>query len=200
VKYVENPRGDIREEAIVNDSEMREALVRYLEESFDKIRVIDELVIGDSRADIVTVTDHLPGYEIKSDADTYVRLRRQIGDYDVFFEENWLVVGEKHLSDATSHIPSYWGIICVSGFDDEQFVEEVRTPARSLKFSMINQLSILWRDEILRILNACGLNKYAAKRKTYIAKVLASRTPEAKLRRLICDELFERDWTTDRDG
>jgi hypothetical protein len=190
----------IREEAIVNDSEMRETLVRYLEESVDKIRVIDELVIGDSRADIVTVTDHLTGYEIKSDADTYVRLRRQIGDYAAFFEENWLVVGEKHLSGATSHIPAYWGLICVSGFDDEQFVEKVRAPAHNSKFSMINQLSLLWRDEILHILNACGLSKYAAKRKTYLAKVLASRVPATKLRQLICDELFERDWTIDRNG
>jgi hypothetical protein len=184
----------------MNDSDMREALVRYLEESVDKIRVIDELVIGDSRADIVTVTDHLTGYEIKSDADTYVRLRRQIGDYDAFFEENWLVVGKKHLSDATSHIPTHWGIVCVSGFDDKQFVEEVRAPVRNSKFSMINQLSLLWRDELLRVLNMCGLNKYAAKRKTYLAKVLASRAPEAKLRQLICDELFERDWTIDRNG
>jgi hypothetical protein len=158
------------------------------------------MVIGDSRADIVTVTDHLTGYEIKSDADTYVRLRRQIGDYDAFFEENWLVVGKKHLSVASSHIPTYWGILCVSGFDDKQFVEEVRAPARNSKLSMINQLNILWRDEILRILNMCGLNKYAAKHKAYLAKVLASRAPEAKLRQLICDELFERDWTIDRNG
>jgi hypothetical protein len=179
---------------------MREELVRYLEELTGKIRVIDELVIGDSRADIVTVTDHLTGYEIKSDADTYARLRRQIGDYDAFFEENWLVVGKKHLGDATGHIPAYWGIICVSGFDDKRFVEAVRTPARTLKFSMANQLNLLWRDEILRILNTCGLNRYAAKRKTYLAKVLASRVPEAELRRLICDELFERDWTTSRTG
>jgi hypothetical protein len=38
----ESLRGNVWEEAIVNDSEMREALVRYLEESVDKIRVIDD--------------------------------------------------------------------------------------------------------------------------------------------------------------
>ena len=61
------------------DRDIREPLFDYLEERYGKVRVIEEKQMGRSRADIVMVLPgELAGIEIKSDADTYARLERQV--------------------------------------------------------------------------------------------------------------------------
>lgn len=65
------------------DKDIREPLFEFLEERFWKIRILEEKQMGRSRADIVMVLPEiLVGIEIKSDADTYTRLSRQVRDYD----------------------------------------------------------------------------------------------------------------------
>ena len=61
------------------DKDIREPLFDFLEEKYGKIRIIEEKKMGRSRADVVMVLpDSLCGLEIKSDADTYARLNRQV--------------------------------------------------------------------------------------------------------------------------
>ena len=72
-----------RMDALLYDCDIREPLFDYLEERFGKARMFEEKIIGKSRADVLMVTERrITGLEIKSDADTYERLRRQIRDYD----------------------------------------------------------------------------------------------------------------------
>ena len=72
---------------MLKDKDIREPLFTYLEERFGKVRIIEEKQIKKSRADCMMVTsDFLAGIEIKSDADTYARLERQIKDYNRFFD------------------------------------------------------------------------------------------------------------------
>lgn len=79
---------------MLHDADIREPLFDYLEDSYGKIRILEEVEIARSRADVIMVTDDsLVGLEIKSDADTYVRLERQIKDYNLFFDYNYVVVG-----------------------------------------------------------------------------------------------------------
>ena len=79
------------------DKDIREPLFEFLEETYGKVRFLEEQVMGQSRADIVMVVpDALYGIEIKSDADSYVRLERQIQDYDLYYDYNYVVVGTKH--------------------------------------------------------------------------------------------------------
>ncbi len=76
------------------DKDIREPLFEFLEEMYGKVRLLEEQVMGQSRADIVMVVpDALYGIEIKSDADSYVRLDRQIQDYDRYYDYNYVVVG-----------------------------------------------------------------------------------------------------------
>ena len=64
---------------VLYDRDIRESLFDYLEERFGKTRMFEEKIIGRSRADIIMLTERqLIGLEIKSDADTYERLKRQI--------------------------------------------------------------------------------------------------------------------------
>lgn len=67
------------------DKDIREPLFDFLEESFGRVRILEEKNMGKSRADIVMITENaFFGVEIKSDADTYARLKRQVKDYDTF--------------------------------------------------------------------------------------------------------------------
>ena len=78
------------------------------------MRIIEEKQVGRSRADIVMVLPgRLIGIEIKSDADTYVRLERQVRDYDRYFDQNIVVAGSTHGAHVQEHVPEWWGIITV---------------------------------------------------------------------------------------
>ena len=59
------------------DKDIREPLFDFLEAYYGKVRILEEKQIGRSRADIMMVIpSHVVGIEIKSDADTYARLKR----------------------------------------------------------------------------------------------------------------------------
>ena len=91
------------------DKDIREPLFEFLEERYGKVRILEEKQMGRSRADAVMVTeDALTGIEIKSDADTYARLKRQVRDYDRFFDRNLVVVGSTHGSHIGEHVPDWW--------------------------------------------------------------------------------------------
>ncbi|MDR1803676.1 MAG: sce7726 family protein [Treponema sp.] len=180
----------------MNDYEIREAICDYIERTHpEKYRIIDELVIGDARADIVVVTDELTGYEIKSDADSYTRLPGQIKEYDRYFQQNYLVVGANHKMTASKHVPSYWGVLCVSELKKGVQIETIRETGQNPKYSQKTQLSLLWRKELKNILKANNLPKCSGKTKAYMRKCILERVPKAVLQKQICVEFFERDWT-----
>ena len=180
----------------MNDYEIREAICYYIEYTHpEKYRIIDELVIGEARADIVVVTDELTGYEIKSDADSYTRLPGQIKEYDRYFQRNYLVVGVNHKMTASKHIPPYWGILCVSESEKGVQVETIREAEQNPKYSQKSQLSLLWRKELKNILKTNNLPKCTGKTKAYMRKYILERVPKDTLQRQICEEFFERDWT-----
>ena len=58
------------------DKDIREPLFDFLEERYGKTRIIEEKQVGRSRADVILVRPlDLSGIEIKSDADTYARVK-----------------------------------------------------------------------------------------------------------------------------
>lgn len=76
------------------DRDIREPLFDYLEERFGKTRMFEEKIIGRSRADVLMLTkNQIVGLEIKSDADSYERLKSQIKSYDRYCDSNYVVVG-----------------------------------------------------------------------------------------------------------
>ena len=93
---------------MLRDSDIRDNLCLYLEEKYGEVRFFEELSMGRSRADIVMVTrDAIYGMEIKSDADTYARLKRQVRDYDRYFDYSIPVVGFTHATHASEHVPKH---------------------------------------------------------------------------------------------
>ena len=85
------------------DRDIREPLFDFLEEIYGKVRILEEKRTGSARADVVMITPKLLyGIEIKSDADTYARLAKQVKNYDWYYDRNIVVVGSTHAADRKS--------------------------------------------------------------------------------------------------
>ena len=183
-----------------NDYKIRTVLRSNLEDIYcDKFIIInDELIIGKARADIVIVKDGLTGYEIKDYTDTYKSLQEQIKEYDIYFQKNYLVVGAVNIKTAATHIPPYWGIMCLTIAKYAKYgiyvLETVREAEQNPKFNLKKQLSLLWRNELTHILKMNKLLKCTDKTKTYIKNYLFRSVSQNTLQKQICKELLERDW------
>ena len=180
----------------MRDADIREPLFDYLDERYGKNRVFEEKMIGQSRADIIMIIENeFIGLEIKSDADTYARLERQIADYDNYCDKNYVVVGKSHEKHVEEHIPSYWGILCA--YEDESGdtrIKEIRKPAQSPKATINMQIQLLWRPEIALIQEKYSFPKYAGKSKKFVMDYLIEKLEEEELKSYIIELLFERDY------
>lgn len=116
------------------DKDIREPLFMYFEEKYGKTRVFEEKRMGNSRADILIITEKdFIGIEIKSDADTYARLSGQVKDYDRYCDYNYVVAGSTHGTHIGEHVPEYWGIITVEETEKGVDFYELRAPSKTLR-------------------------------------------------------------------
>lgn len=181
------------------DKDIREPLFEFLEERYGKSRIIEEKQMGRSRADIMMVLpESVVGIEIKSDADTYARLGRQVKDYDRYFDRNYVVAGSVHGGHIREHVPEYWGIITVEMIDGRADFYLLREAAANPGRSWKRKLSLLWRPELVHIQEKNQMPRYREKSKAFVIdKILErvpDRIPEAVLAAQVSEELFERDY------
>ena len=192
------------------DKDIREPLFDFLEEIYGRSRIIEEKRIGKSRADVVMILEkELVGIEIKSDADTYARLERQIHDYNLYFDRNIVAVGTKHAEHVAEHIPDWWGIITVEevGGEVDFFLKRKpgenpgakRKDGETPVYYKKRQLSFLWRPELAHIQEKNGMHKYRQKSKAFVTEKILNTVPYSELKLQICEELFERDYNTIED-
>lgn len=177
------------------DKDIREPLFMFLEEKYGKVRILEEKNMGRSRADAVMITeDAFFGIEIKSDADSYARLSRQVKDYDTFFDYNIIAVGSTHGKYVAEHVPEWWGIITVEEINGSIDFYVLREPALAPDIDIKNQLSFLWRPELAHIQELNNMARYKEKSKLFVIEKIAEKVEAHILKKQMCDELFERDY------
>lgn len=181
---------------ILYDSDIREPLFDYLEERFGKTRIFEEKIIGKSRADLLMLTaSQIIGLEIKSDADTYERLKRQVRDYNRYCDSNYIVIGKSHEKHVVEHIPKEWGILTVNVMGRDIVIEEMRPAMPNPKMKRELQITLVWRPELQHLLEINHLPKYKQKSKRFVQQKLLEKMEWEQLKPQICEELFERDYT-----
>lgn len=177
------------------DKDIREPLFDFLEEKYGKIRIIEEKQMGRSRADVVMVMpEAVCGIEIKSDADTYARLERQVKDYDRYFDYNYIVAGTSHAMHVEEHVPDWWGIITVELENGRVDFYVLREAKENPKVDWKKKLNILWRPELSHIQELNQLPKYRQKSKDFVIDKILLNVPQKDLCRQVSEELFERDY------
>lgn len=178
------------------DKDIREPLFDFLEETYGKVRIIEEKKMGRSRADVVMVLpEAVCGLEIKSDADTYARLSRQVRDYNQYFDYNYIVAGTKHAHHVEEHVPDWWGIITVELEEGRPDFYLLRKAGENPKVNWKRKMGLMWRPELARIQEKNSLPKYRQKSKDFVIEKILLKVPGERLYRQISDELFERDYT-----
>ena len=182
------------------DKDIREYLFDFLDDTFGKNRIIEEKQMGKSRADVVMITpEAIYGIEIKSDADTYARLSRQVKDYNLFYDYNIVAVGTKHAMHIEEHVPEWWGIITVEMEEERLDFYMLRKPKVNPKMKWRRKLSLLWRPELAVLQQWNRLPKYKQKSKDFVIKTILERVPEETLQGQVCELLLQRDYNTIAD-
>ncbi|MBR4163333.1 MAG: sce7726 family protein [Solobacterium sp.] len=180
---------------MLRDADIREPLFAYLENRFGVIRILEEKTMGKSRADVLMVKeDGLYGIEIKSDADTYARLKRQVRDYDRYYDYNYVVIGTTHVKHIEEHVPVYWGILVADKEGSEIDFYEYRAPVKNPKVKWKWKITVLWRIELAHIQERNHLAKYKQKSKKFVQEKVLEKLDEETLQKEFIHELFERDY------
>lgn len=178
------------------DKDIREPLFEFLEEYYGKVRIIEEKKMGRSRADVVMILSNaVCGLEIKSDADTYARLSRQVRDYDQYYDYNFIVAGTSHAHHVAEHVPDWWGIITVELEDGRPDFYILRKPQENPKVDWKKKMSLLWRPELVHIQELNQMPRYKQNSKQFVIDKILLKVPRDKLYWQISQELFERDYT-----
>lgn len=184
-------------ETMLYDKDIREYLFDFLDDTFGKNRIIEEKRMGRSRADVVMITPAaIYGIEIKSDADTYARLNRQVRDYNQFYDYNYVVVGTSHAMHIEEHVPAWWGIITVELENGNPDFYILRKPTVNPKMKWKKKLGLLWRPELAHIQELNQMPKYKQKSKDFVIEKILETVPEEQLQYQICEELLQRDYNT----
>jgi hypothetical protein len=130
------------------DSEIRE----YIKKANPLRIIVDEVVLGRARIDLLDLTDELHGYEIKSDHDDYSRLKNQKKYYNKYLSKITIIVGSTKKEEILELVPPFWGIKSISKIDTQIILEEIREPKLNPFFDKAAVCSLLWRSELLDLI------------------------------------------------
>ncbi|MER9630407.1 sce7726 family protein [Mesorhizobium sp. M0296] len=169
----------------MRDADVRRAIkfkLDALHKDDPSTRIVEEMGVWGStvRVDMAVINGELSGYELKSNADTVLRLPYQVEIYNKVFDRMTLVVGDKLADKALPLIPAWWGCT-VATMQNDQIRLTLKRKGRknpSLDLSVVVQM--LWREEAISALEAHGLaDGWRTKRSAEIAnRLLTSLSPK----------------------
>lgn len=116
----------------LKDADIRKTLRHHLAQVYPPSSLfINELKIayGAARADMIVVDENLHGFEIKSDADTLIRLSNQVINYSKVCTQATIVCTEKWQNIIPKYIPDWWGImVAAPGPESMLNLHHIRKP------------------------------------------------------------------------
>lgn len=194
-------QGQQRERTNIGDLEIRKWV--YGNFFCPGVFAIDEFGIaeGRARADLAYLVqgEHglLGGIEIKSNLDTIKRLANQSLHYTQFFDCCDIVVGQKFINHAISHIPVEWGILGVSFEAARGAISGQRIrAARPNSINYYRWLELLWREEVLNHFRADSSHSNLTRvTKEELVEVWKSRHTQTETKPIVLSILENRkDW------
>lgn len=106
----------------------------------------------------------------------------------------WLVAEGKCLTSAVATLPPWWGVIEASGPATAPCLSTVREADRNPSIDPLALAQLLWRDEVLALLEARGAGHGVRSRpRDVLWTRLATMTPLDELRGLVRETLKRRD-------
>ncbi|SNY80017.1 sce7726 family protein [Pantoea sp. GL120224-02] len=164
----------------LNDAELREALNEYLKRLSVSPRVIIEelhIQFGQAIADVAAIYKEAHCYEIKGDNDNISRLKTQGLHYDKSFRKTTLITTRKHINNAIKTTPEHWGIIIFETDNNRYKHTFIRKATNSPYFNKECAVKILWRSEMIQLINKYNLNISIKINKRDLAQAIAASLP-----------------------
>lgn len=103
-----------------------------------------------ARVDVAVVNGEIAAFEIKSDVDSFSRLKDQIAGYGAVFDRVSIVTTSRQVKLARQKIPRWWGIAVSDGLD----ISVKRTAKPNPHRRLTSLLFSLTRSELISILRA----------------------------------------------
>lgn len=115
---------------------------------------------GQVFVDVAVINGEIHGYELKSERDTLARLPHQVEVYSAVLDRATLVVGGSHLAEALTLIPKWWGVEKATAQPGGGVrLQTLRKARRNPRQQPLSVAKLLWRDEVLEVLEAIGAAK-----------------------------------------
>lgn len=170
----------------MRDPDIRNALIPTIQYSG---RILQEVCVNRSVADIIVVSDFLHGYEIKSEYDSLSRLQHQSRCYAHVCSYMTAVVAPRHV-DGVKKLPNTWGIMTV----DRCGLYEVRKPVENTDLCFVSLLYLLTKQEVLGILERRGLMRRGIKSlpRYELHPLIEGMLPIEEWRKEVCFSLYNR--------
>jgi hypothetical protein len=146
--------------------------------------VIDELGLAHarSRIDVAVINGCIHGYEIKSDKDTLDRFATQLEVYRQTLPKLTFVAAPKHVAGIISGAPKWCGVLAAEqGPRGGISFHVLRNAAPNPDVDAIMMAHLLWRDEVIELLDHAG----------YAPKEL--RRPRQQLYEMLCEVMTLRE-------
>ncbi|MBY3754366.1 sce7726 family protein [Azospirillum formosense] len=112
-----------------------------------------------ARIDLAVVNGELAGFEIKSDVDSLTRLRRQAESYNGVFDRVYLVTTDRHIKEATTIIPNWWGVALMLHKGHEIEADLIRESGHNCHARADSILYMLHKSELDNIAIRLGLRE-----------------------------------------
>jgi len=131
-----------------------------------------EMKVNNSRVDFLAVNGVSTSYEIKSELDNLSKVSKQMTDYMLAFEYNYLVIDEKHVEKAKNLMPKSFGLWCYKNGKyrtlQKAKLNKKIDPEMQLRLLTKKELIACYPDEQGKIKKI--LNTYKASRINYLFK------------------------------
>ncbi|MBY5552627.1 sce7726 family protein [Rhizobium leguminosarum] len=142
-----------------------------------------------ARIDVALVNGEMAGFEIKSDRDTLTRLASQVPAFSRFFDRVSLVTTQKHLAEAKTKIPNWWGIVV---FCDDGRFKIARTSKRNRSVDVTAFLFALSKRELMSIARRAGITLPSTAKKDTVVDLLATSLLKSDIRSLAREAIKSR--------
>lgn len=117
--------------------------------------MLTEFRAGSSKADLVILNGTATVYEIKSERDSLVRLRKQVENYKRVFAKVNVIASEGHIEGVLKTVPDDVGVMCLSKrYQITTVREALDCPARICPLAILESLRMA---EAVSILQAMGV-------------------------------------------
>ena len=155
-------------------------LAKYISDPKSKIVEEMELPAASARIDMAVINGHLHGYEIKSASDTLNRLPGQIEAYTKVFDYVSVVTEGKYYNKILENVPSWVGVYLCYNKSGQNHIKVIRSPRLNRNQDPFFLEYLLWKDDLLDLLNEKGIPHRKKDRNWLLAEAVAShiKTPE----------------------